>query len=205
VTLPLPDPRVDQLPWDGERQGVQRNFDRIAQQFPLGPQHLQDDAVTTAKIADDAVGTDQIATLPAVRARRSSAQAIANNTITVVEFNAEDYDTAAQHDNATNPGRLTCVTAGLYSITANISWAANATGVRMARIRFNGAATMIAAHEHEGAAAANFTQLNLTGDYRLAAGQYVEVQALQVSGGNLDINADGANASTAFSMKWIGP
>lgn len=40
MTLPLPDPLVNQRAWDDERTGVQRNFETIAQRFPLGPDDL---------------------------------------------------------------------------------------------------------------------------------------------------------------------
>jgi len=54
------------------------------------------------------------------RVKRASGNfSVGNNTLTVVDFNAEDFDTDTMHDNATNPSRITIptisgVTTGLW-------------------------------------------------------------------------------------------
>jgi hypothetical protein len=67
MTLPLPGGRISG-PWDAEQPKVQQKFDALAQTFPLGTQHLQDDAVTTGKIADAAVTAVKIETQQAWQA-----------------------------------------------------------------------------------------------------------------------------------------
>src|SRR4051812_49348432 len=65
---------------------------------------------------------------PACRARKTTAQSLNTATLTTVLFDAERFDTDAIHDNVTNTSRLTCQTAGIYVITADLSFASNATG-----------------------------------------------------------------------------
>lgn len=48
MTLSLPDPLVNQGSWEQERTGVQRNLDRVAQQFPIGPNQLMSGGVVTS-------------------------------------------------------------------------------------------------------------------------------------------------------------
>jgi hypothetical protein len=52
---------------------------------------------------------------PAARAKRTTTQAVATSTWTLVSFDGEDFDTDTIHDNVTNNDRLTCKTAGKVS------------------------------------------------------------------------------------------
>ena len=64
-----------------------------------------------------------------VRVTNSLAISISNNTITLLTFDTEDYDTNSMHSTATNPGRLTCKTAGKFHIGAQCLFGTNGTGV----------------------------------------------------------------------------
>lgn len=48
MTLRLPDPKVDNGDWAGERTGVQRNLDHIARQFPVAARNLANDVLLLA-------------------------------------------------------------------------------------------------------------------------------------------------------------
>ena len=124
-------------------------------------------------------------------------QSVANSTETALAFNSERFDNDTIHDTSSNNSRLTCKTAGLYLIVANVRWDANTTGGRVLNIRLNGG-TKIA----ESAAAPTPSSVmshNLTTIYQLAVNDYVEVVATQFSGGPLDVKYV-ADASPNFMM-----
>ena len=78
-------------------------------------------AVTTAKIADDAVTKDKVSNLmyPAFEAYLSSDQSISDATNAKVQFDTEVLDTDNCYDNSTN-NRFTPTVAGKYFIYTNI-------------------------------------------------------------------------------------
>lgn len=142
---------------------------------------------------------------PRVRVTRASgtgAQGITTATDSTLNFDEENYDTDTMHDNSTNNSRLTATTAGTYSITVNVTWAANNTGIRQLWLRENGSA-IIAFVRDSGQAASLHGQI-LTTDFSLAAAEYVEARVHQDTGGDLDINRT-ADYTPIFSMHWIGP
>src|SRR5947199_110600 len=74
---------------------------------------------------------------PAARAKRTTTQSVANGTWTLVLLDGEDFDTDTIHDTVTNTDRLTCKTAGKYLVVANLVFALNSTGERLAYIQKN--------------------------------------------------------------------
>jgi hypothetical protein len=122
---------------------------------------------------------------------------INNDTTTTLTYNSERFDDDTIHSTASNTGRLTCVHAGTYLITANVCFAANATGCRMVLFLLNGA-TEIARHR-VSAASAGATVLSLTTTYKLAATDYVQCRGYQNSGGALNVEYQ-ANYSPTFGM-----
>ncbi len=67
---------------------------------------------------------DGIGVVPdnSVRVFRTSTQSITQNSLTLVSWNSESYDTDGMHDNSTNPERLTVVNAGKYHVSVCIRW-----------------------------------------------------------------------------------
>ena len=126
-----------------------------------------------------------------------SAISIDHDTVTALTFDTERFDTDDIHSTSSNTGRLTCVTAGKYLITANLGFGSNATGRRFAGIRLDGA-TYIAA-DSKPAANGDTTWFSLSTIYDLTATQYVEVLVYQNSTGALNVINFG-NASPEFSM-----
>ena len=86
--------------------------------------------------------------------------------------------------------RLTAKTAGKRIITAIISFDANATGIRVVRIKLNGA-TQIGMF-YAGASPTGQTSFCVTSHWNMAVDEYVQVEVYQSSGGNLDVSADSA-------------
>ena len=87
----------------------------------VGTSQLASTAVTTAKIADDAVTKDKVSNLmyPAFEAYLSSDQSISDATNAKVQFDTEVLDTDNCYDNSTNY-RFTPTVAGKYFIYTNI-------------------------------------------------------------------------------------
>ncbi len=136
----------------------------------------------------------------AARVHHNANQSISNVTFTALAFSSERYDTDAIHDTSTNNSRLTCKTAGKYSIQAVVNFDNNATGVRVVTILLNGTTTI--AVESRNAVNGTNTSITISTDYDLAVNDYVEVQAYQSSGGNLNVISAG-NYTPEFSMHRI--
>ena len=139
--------------------------------------------------------------VPAARVSHDADQTISNNTQTTLAFNTEKYDYDAIHDNTTNNSRLTCKTAGLYTITASIQFASNSSGSRAILILLNG--TTIIGGDQRDASPDIATTCNVSVDYPLAVNNYVEVQVYQNRGGNLNVVSSGER-TPLFMMKYIG-
>lgn len=115
-----------------------------------------------------------------------------SGTLYTVPLNQETYDTHNQHDNSTNPTRLTCAKTGMYLIQGTVTFTANATGNRDALIIKNG--TAYVGNQSLSANASGTTTVNVFAIAALTAGDYIELQARQYSGGSLTINyADDTN------------
>ena len=162
---------------------------------------LADASVTSAKIAAGAVGVSKFGVIPAVRASRGGTpQSIANGVTTPVSFDTETFDTANLHSTTTNDDLLTAPVAGVYQITGNVRWAANATGTRFVAINVGSARVASVYHLPNSAS----TDQSVSVAYALTAGQTVFLEVFQTSGGPLDLNKNGTDDPN-LSMVWIGP
>lgn len=139
--------------------------------------------------------------VPACRVYHDADQTIPNDTATVLSFNKERFDTDGIHDNTTNNSRLTCKTAGIYQITANVLFDQNAVGTRSLRILRNGSVRI--GISMVDATAATALGLVVTTIYELAVNDYVEVAVRQASGGNLAVTAT-LRMSPEFMMVKVG-
>jgi hypothetical protein len=131
-------------------------------------------------------------------------QTIANGTTTAITFNAEYFDTNGYHSTSTNTSRLTVPTgkAGYYLITAQGSFALNATGQRDIVFYKNGSYL-----RYSNSVAGNSTVYvgnNLTVVYNLAEGDYIELFVYQSSGGNLTFDKSIGGGVFHFSMEFLG-
>jgi hypothetical protein len=136
---------------------------------------------------------------PCARVFNSTDLAIPNTTHTILAFDSERYDTDTIHSTSSNTSRLTCVTPGVYAISAHVSFAPSAAGtLRAVHIRLNGA-TFIAVNYDPPVGGGFSTNVSVSTQYRLAAGDYVEVDVYQDSGGSLNVQAAG-NYSPEFGL-----
>jgi hypothetical protein len=115
----------------------------------------------------------------------SSTFVIANNTWTSFTWDNEFFDTDNFHSTSTNTERLTIPTgmSGKYAVTFNALIDPSATGIRQMRVLGNGA-PCYQTGELTGIASRYLAQ-NGSFVISLVAGDYLELQAQQTSGGNL--------------------
>jgi hypothetical protein len=76
---------------------------------------------------------------PMCRIKQTSGQVVYDASPAVIAFNAEDFDTDAMHDNATNNSRITIKTAGVYLIIASAAYTAVVSDDASMSILKNGA------------------------------------------------------------------
>ena len=143
-----------------------------------GPQGIQGEPGASAGVLDYAALS------------KSADQSILTAALTSITWNVEGEDVAGYHNNSTNTDRLTIPTGrgGLFMIVAVLGFSANATGGRSCIIQKNGAGSII----DMGVDTVNGTdptlvQVSVT--ERLAAGDYIRIQAYQSSGGSLNVLA----------------
>lgn len=118
--------------------------------------------------------------------RSGGTESIANNTATRVSFDAEEYDTDSMHSTVTNNSRVTATTAGKYLITANANWASNTTGRRYLSIAKNNTTTLAQMNSAPVSGTGECGQA-IVSAASLSAGDYVELEVYQNSGGSLDV------------------
>lgn len=158
-------------------------------------------AIPQANIAN--LSSDLAAKAPAVAAAvqgyNTVAQTLANGTWTALNLNTESYDTDAFHSTSTNTSRLVVPAglAGMYIVSGFMQFASNATGIRSIQITKN-ASGDTASTSTATASGAMWMQANAV--MKLAVGDYVELNAYQNSGGNLDVTA----GNTVFRMVRVG-
>lgn len=145
---------------------------------------------------------------PAVRVFHNAAQALTTATFTALAFNSEHIDQSGNaadtmHDTVTNNSRLTCRYAGVYQISGTVEFAANATGIRILRIRHSTGPTYISSMAITNAGGADPTAITVSTLYPLAVNDYVELVAYQASGGNLNVTFNG-NYTPYFMMARVG-
>jgi hypothetical protein len=162
-------------------------------------------AVGSSEVANGSLGTAEFASsIPAVHVTRTGNQGVLHDTGTPLNFNSERYDTASMHSNASNLNRLTAPVTGIYEVTANIMWAAGPFGFRSLYLQRNGTTLLADETEEAGSAPAGAVSQIVSTEVRLTAGQYVEAEVFQNSGGTRSILSL-PEASPEFSMTWVAP
>lgn len=147
-------------------------------------------------------GTAAWGTPDGARVYNNADQTIPNAASTILTFNSERYDNGGLHSTASNTSRLTAQRAGVYLITATAEFDFHATGVRSLAILQN--AFTYLAIEMRNACTAAPERMTITTLFHLAANDYVELEAYQNSGGDLDVPSAAAS-SPEFAMQWLGP
>jgi hypothetical protein len=169
----------------------------------VGPSELAGGAVGPSELASGAVGTTKVAhSVPAVSLTRTTDQSIPNATGTAIAFTTENYDTAGMH--SAGGSTVTIPVTGVYDLTANVEWQANATGVREAQIKQTPGPTFAYQIVNAGAAVNNIPAQSLTTVERLTAGDQVSVLVYQDRGSALNVtHAD--RLAPELTVTWLAP
>ena len=137
---------------------------------------------------------------PRCHAYQNAAQTLTTSTFTSVLLDTEEVDTDAIHSTVTNTSRFTIATAGRYRFIGQIDFASNASGYRIARLTKNGSGTAIA-NNYAISVGAAAMGVQVVDEILCAAGDYIELQGWQNSGGNLALVA-GAGGTFLHAV-WV--
>jgi len=134
---------------------------------------------------------------------KSADQTLSNNSLTVLSFNSEVYDTNNFHDNSTNNSRFTIPSgkAGYYQIVGDVSYRSSTANNYAGQIQVNGNSLNFPAFGTSGGNFENHVPVQLV--YYLSVGDYVELAGRQITGGSLAVAGGGING-TYFGLYYIG-
>lgn len=120
-----------------------------------------------------------------------------------VTFDSERVDVGGCHSTVSNTSRLTAPSGegGWYRIGGCVSFAASTASDRGLGILLNGATYIARTVVTSNQAGSQPTDLVISTEYQLAAGDYVQLMAMQRSGGTLAMLAT-ANYSPEFWFCW---
>jgi hypothetical protein len=164
-----------------------------------GTLNLQSGGTTIATINSTglsmASGKVLAPTGPAFSAYQSSAQSIAHNTFTKVQFQTENFDTNSNFDNSTNY-RFTPTVAGYYYVSELVCFN-SLTANSFSQILKNGSSVANSPNGIPWAGISNSQTSASVLVYMNGSTDYLEVWAYQASGGSLNLLAQ--TNLTAFS------
>ena len=143
-------------------------------------------------------------TAVACYAYKQATQSIPNATWTLLNWDAEWFDTDSIHDNATNNSRFYAPTgkSGYYFIHAYAGLAGSATGLRQLWIRKNNASDYAIPRIDPSGGVWN---LNTSGIIQMTAGDFLTVSIYQTSGGALDVQGNAlGNPYSVLSFMYLG-
>lgn len=125
-----------------------------------------------------------------VRARPTGAQSVATGTNTILNYANDDYDTDAFHDNVTNNSRITIPTGmgGKYIVGFSTLFA-GATQTASGWLIVNGGSTRFGWQQTPNDST-NGVLLQGVDVLVLSAGDYIQHQAFQNSGGAVNVNGN---------------
>ena len=139
---------------------------------------------------DSIVPEDRTAPGPVgCRLKNTASVNINTATWTSITFSAEEFDTDGLHSTATNTSRITIPTGmdGYYNITGTAYFASSTATQIQARLLRNGTAIPGAREKKNPTSGQDAMATVSSGTIYLAAGNYIEMQCYQDSGGALSI------------------
>jgi hypothetical protein len=149
-------------------------------------------------------GMDRIWNVPRVSVYSTAAQNVGTSGVAFMHvFDTVEYDTEGMWGRGGSTTRITCITTGIYLVTASITWAANATGYRICALLKNG--TVQYAGSLIPVSSGTFgTWQTIAWPITMNAGDYVENLIQQASGGALLTDAGSANNRySAFTATFL--
>jgi hypothetical protein len=138
--------------------------------------------------------------MPTARVYASASFAVANNALTAVPFDSERYDTDTIHDTVTNNTRLTCKTAGVYSVGSSVWFVSTTVGYRDVQLVVNGA-TVIGRDVRPTSSGTEPAVITVAGvQWQFAVNDYVEVKVQHTSGSSLSVFGPAGSIGPEFWM-----
>lgn len=113
--------------------------------------------------------------------------ATADNVALALTFNIEIFDHYNMADLATQPTRITIPLDGRYLVGGYVAFESNAVGRRALTVQKNGATNIVANNQMAVTTATFLTRLSVATVYEFVTGDYVQLLALQNSGGALNV------------------
>jgi hypothetical protein len=164
--------------------------------------------ITEAKLDEISAALNYLLAPPRCFAYRSTTMTLSQATWEVVNLNAEQYDSGAMHDNATNNTRVTATETGIYVAKCSVRFeTGTASTYRGVQVRKNAAGsdlsgTRIAIKLEPALGGGEPSIFGFSVDVPMTAGDYLELFARQATGsGTLDIG--GGAEYTYLSVRWI--
>lgn len=150
--------------------------------------------------------------VPRCDVRRSSVQSVASGTIVPFTPSTAFYnsDGTAMWNAASNPSRVFAPVAGIYQVSWSLQFGAGpSASTRQGFVTINGGGTgsgnRYASSFARVSSSADGIQLSASCPVVLAAGDYVELNAFQDSGGALNIVPNGTVNDAWLQLVWLGP
>jgi len=141
-----------------------------------------------------------LAPIPAARVKASTLVLVPDNTLTLLRFDAVEFDTAGLFNPADNT-RLTAPIDGIYTVSAHVSWPTVPQGHRDLFIDANIGIVFQRVASSVGSFAE--THQSVSTIVRLSAGDYVQVEVRQTEGAAEDVQV--SDHSPTLTMAWLGP
>jgi hypothetical protein len=133
---------------------------------------------------------------------QTSGQTISNNTATALQFNSEDYDTDAFHDNSTNNTRVTIPSgkAGKYLFVGNCFGDTGATADvgRMASTLYKNGVALPNTEIENTTSTSSYETWTIHTVLDLGVGDYIQWYVYQTSGG------DSITTNASFCVSYLG-
>ncbi len=129
-------------------------------------------------------GVPKWSTLATCLAYDTSTQTFTTGVPANITFNSNTYDPSSLHSTTTNTERILIPYPGIYLVTAFFRWNDNATGYRILDL-YNKAGTLIFQSIGSLDSGGRCSHLVSIHYYSTVANDYIYLQAVQASGGNL--------------------
>lgn len=140
---------------------------------------------------------------PKALLRQTVSQTLTTAVFASLTMDTEDHDNDGAHSTSSNTSRYTAQTAGWYLVSGAAGFAGNSTGRRGTRWAVNGSALAGGLVIGGNAGVGTCQVPAVTRLVTLAVGDYVELQAIQESGGNLGTAVTAENQSV-MTVVWVG-
>lgn len=151
----------------------------------------------------DDFGPAALLTMRAKAYLSAATTSVNDSTETTVSFDAESYDVGNLHDTSIDPSRFTVPTGGdgLYLVIGQAKWAADADGIRSARIYKNG--TSLQGQHDTAAGTTGFTRHQVLALVSLTAADYVELKVFHSAGAALNLEGSAEDETYLTLMRLL--